>query len=120
MLEEYEQQSLPFPGESESESLAKSKSGRFSGLSLISSPTFHNNYQISQQAQSFLSLNWSNFKLSATKCKSRAKGKRYYSQKASSGDWWALRFTLTITGLSSAVFGRAEELSPTTAIGIEN
>lgn len=115
MLEEYEQQSLPFPGESESESLAKSKSGRFSGLSLISSPTFHNNYQISQQDQSFLTL-----KFSATKCKRRAKGKRYYSQKASSGDWWALRLTLTITGLSSVVFGKTEELSPTTAIGIEN
>lgn len=33
-------------------------------------------------------------------------------QKASSGGWVALRLTLTMTGLSFAGFGGAEELSP--------
>lgn len=38
------------------------------------------------------------------------------SQKASSGDWEALRLTLTITGLASAGLDEAEELSPIAAI----
>lgn len=101
---------VPFPDDSEIDKFSKSNNGRFSGLSLISSPVL-DKHPYTNPKFNFVFAIWLNIK--GTKIDSEKSKGNPNSQKASRRDWETLRLTLTTTGLSSSEeFGGALELSP--------